>query len=553
MFKTKIYFLCVLLFALVNACSNANKKVTVVYNANIYTVNRSNSKAEAVAISDNRFIAVGSTADIIKAYPNAEKVDAKGKYIYPGIIDAHCHFTGYAMDKGSLELYSTKSFAEVLEAVKKYAKANPTGWIIGRGWDQNQWQTKEFPVNDSLNILFPDRPIYLDRIDGHAALCNEAALKLANITASTDIFGGTVFTKNNKPTGVLLDNAATAVNKIIPVDTKEEAIAAFERTQTECFALGLTGVVDCGVAHYIVDWVHEAQKTNKLKMRVGLMLADDSTNYAKYLQQKPSFGDKLNVLGYKIYSDGALGSRGAYLLDDYHDQKHHKGLLLKPLDSIRAIAEKLIQSPYQMCTHAIGDAGNREILKIYGDVLKQKNDRRWRIEHAQVVSKADVNTFGQYSIIPSIQPTHATSDMAWADKRLGAERVQTAYAYKNLIAQNGWAPFGTDFPVEYINPFYTFYSAVFRNDANASMPKGWQMENAVSREDALRGITLWAAKGSFEEKIKGSIEVGKLADFIIADTDLMTAPALQCKNTKVLQTWIGGEKVWEAKPTTKAQ
>ncbi len=539
-----------LVIILLAACQSPGQEVTVVYNSTIYTANNNNDTANAVAIEDGNFIAVGTAENLLKQYPNAKQINAQGKYIYPGIIDAHCHFTAYAMDKGSLELYSTKSYSDVLAAVKKYAQENKTGWIVGRGWDQNQWPNKVFPTNDSLNILFPDRPIYLSRIDGHAALCNEAALKLANINATTKIFGGEVFlSKNNKASGVLLDNAATQVQNVIPVDSKQEAIAAFENAQAECLELGLTSVVDCGVAHYIVDWVNEAQTKGKLQMRVALLLSDDSTNYAKYLKKKPEFGNKLNVIGYKVYSDGALGSRGAYLLNDYHDQHNHKGLLLKPLDSIQAIANKLINSPYQMCTHAIGDAGNREILKIYGNVLKTKNDRRWRIEHAQVVSNEDVPLFGKYNIIPSIQPTHATSDMAWASQRLGDTRVKTAYAYKNLIAQNGWAPFGTDFPVEYINPFYTFYSAVFRNDATASMPLGWQMENAVSRQDALKGITLWAAKGSFEEKIKGSIEVGKLADFIIADTDLMHASPLECKNTKVLQTWIGGKKVWEQKAT----
>jgi predicted amidohydrolase YtcJ len=538
-----IFFLLIIFFS---ACQNAKKKeITIVYNAKIYTVNNSFDTAQAIAIQDGKFIAVGNSDSLLNQFANAKKIDAKRKYIYPGIMDAHCHFTGFAMNLDNLELYNTKSFSEIIAALKVYAKAHPNGWIVARGWDQNQWPIKDFPTNDSLNILFPDRPIFLNRIDGHAALCNEAALKLANITDTTNFFGGTVFLNDKKATGLLLDNAATAVYKIIPVLAKHQAIEAFQKAQAICFEQGLTSVVDCGVAHYMVDWVREAQQHNKLQMRMSLMLDDDSINYAKYLHNKSDFGNMLNVIGFKVYADGALGSRGAYLLQDYHDHAHNRGLILKPLDSIQSIANKLINSPYQMCTHAIGDAGNKEILRIYGNVLKQKNDRRWRIEHAQVVAKEDVANFGKYNIIPSIQPTHATSDMAWAVDRLGNARVHTAYAYKNLIMQNGWAPFGTDFPVEYINPFFTFYSAVFRNNADASLPQGWQMENAVTRADALRGITIWAAKGSFEENIKGSIEVGKLADFIIADTDLMQATPLQCRNTKVLQTWIGGKQVWQ--------
>ncbi len=534
-----------LFFLLLQACQNKTAPITIVHNATIYTVNNNWDTAEAMAFNNDKIIELGSSENLLQKFPKAQLIDAQGKYIYPGIIDAHCHFTGYATSQDDLELYGVQSEEALVEAVKKYAQTHTNGWIVGRGWDQNQWQSKAYPTNELLNKLFPNRPIYLSRIDGHAALCNQAALQLANIDASTKFFGGTVFTNNNLATGVLLDNAATAVQNKIPIPNKQDAINYFVKAQQECFSYGLTGVVDCGVQDYIVDWVQEAQQKKLLQMRVYLMLADDSINYAKYLKQKPELGNSLQILGFKVYSDGALGSRGAYLLADYHDAPGNRGLLLKPLDSIKRIAETLINSPYQMCTHAIGDAGNKAILDIYANVLKTKNDRRWRIEHAQVVSNTDIQKFGDYSIIPSIQPTHATSDMAWAANRLGMQRVQTAYAYKALIQQNGWAPLGTDFPVEYINPFYTFYSSVFRLDAEAKMPKGWQLENAISRQDALRGITLWAAKGNFQEKSRGSLEPNKLADFIIADTDLMHANPVQCRNTKVLQTWIGGNKVWE--------
>jgi predicted amidohydrolase YtcJ len=532
---------------LISACSsNKNNDTTIIYNAQIFTVDANFSKAQAMITQDGKFLDIGTDSFILNKYAACNnKIDAQQQCIYPGIIDAHCHFTDYAVDKGSLELYETSSMQQVLDSVLQYAPRCKDAWIVGRGWNQNAWAVKKFPTNDSLNKWFPDRPVLLTRIDGHACLCNKKALQLAGITATTKIFGGEIILENGQPTGLLVDNAATKAEQAIPLDKKEDAIKAYVAAQKDCFALGLTSLVDCGVKHQVVDWVKEAQASKQLKIRLALMLADDSTNFAKYEKQKPYKDDYLHVIGFKIFLDGALGSKGAYMLQDYTDEHAHKGLILKPQDSVMAIAKRLYNTPYQMCTHAIGDAGNRIILNIYAKVLKQQNDRRWRVEHAQCIDKNDFTLFKNYSIIPSVQPTHATSDMPWALERIGASRLQYAYAYNTLLQQNNWLPLGTDFPVEYPNPFYTFYSAVFRIYDTTKAP--FQMQDALTRENALRGITIWAAKGSFEENEKGSIEKNKMADFIICNTNLMTALPMECKNAKVSKTFVAGACVYDAK------
>jgi predicted amidohydrolase YtcJ len=545
--KWMAYLLMVILFA--NAC-NSIKADMIVYNAKVYTINDSFAVCTAFAIKDGRFIAIGSDAEIKEKYGNAtEQLDAKQQIIYPGFIDAHAHFSGYALDLKSLKLFFTPSEKDMLQKVKEFAKTNTEPWIIGRGWDQNGWTKKDFPTNDSLNKWFPNIPIFLQRIDGHAALCNAKALAMAGITENSKIDGGQIVLKNGQLTGLLIDNACTAIDKILPKKTQSQAIALFKQAQNDCFQVGVTSAVDCGISNETFEWLKAAYQSNELQFSQAVMMNDDSLNYQKHLHTKPFSNDWMKVIGFKIYADGALGSRGAYLLNDYHDAMHTKGLLLKPEDSIKAIAKLLINSPYQMCTHAIGDAGNRIVLQAYADLLQPGNDKRWRIEHAQVVDQNDMHYFGDYNIVPSVQPTHATSDMPWAADRLGAKRIQHAYNYQQLLQQNKWMPLGTDFPVEYINPFYTFYSAVFRI-YDTSKP-AFQMQDALTRQQALRGMTTWAAKGSFEEKEKGQIAVGMRADFVITRVDLLTADAQTCKQTQVQKTFVKGKCVWIKKESEK--
>ncbi|MBC7625817.1 amidohydrolase [Ferruginibacter sp.] len=542
------------IFTLAFACSFAVKKDAdlLVYHCTIYTVDAAFTTAEAMVISEGKIIATGKKNDLEKEYNCKEKLDAQGKFIYPGFIDAHAHFVGYGISLQQVVLTGTSSWKEVIEKVKTFATENKEGWLTGRGWDQNDWPVKEFPTNEQLTALFPDRPVLLERVDGHASIANKKALELAGIKAGDAVNGGEIETKNfttggvvtQQLTGILIDNAVKLVASKIPAATATQFKKALQAAQKNCFAVGLTTIDDCGLDYEVAEQIEKLQQTGILKMRLYVMLSDAKKNYDWLEKNGIRKTDHLNIRSIKMYGDGALGSRGACLLQPYSDKPDHYGFLLSSPEHFDSVANWVIQKGFQLCTHAIGDSGNRTLLKIYAKYLKGPNDLRWRIEHAQVINPDDFNLFGANNIIPSVQPTHATSDMYWADKRLGKKREKGAYAYKQLLQQNGWIPLGTDFPVEDISTFKTFYAAVVRKDAKGWPAAGFQMENALSREETLRGMTIWAAKANFEENEKGSIEKGKLADFVILDADIMKVVAQKLLNVKVLATFLGGEKVY---------
>ena len=520
------------------------KVAMIVHHANIYTVDSGFHVANAMAIADGKIVATGTNQFIIDHYEADSTIDAKNKFIFPGFIDAHCHFTGFATDSWKCDLMGTNSFKEVVDKIIDYSKTAPMEWIYGHGWDQNDWAIKEFPNKNILDSLFPDRPVFLKRIDGHAALANQKAIDISGVNESTTINGGSVELMNGKLTGVFIDNAMDLIEKHIPSIPDSLAKKYFVQLQQDCFSQGLTGVHDCGVSEHTVQLVDEVQKAGLLKMKIFALLSDSADYYDRWVKKGPYKTERLHVGGFKLYADGALGSRGACLLENYSDKKEWKGFLLSDQQHFQSIAEKLANSNFQMCTHAIGDSGNRVILKTYANYLKGINDKRWRIEHAQVVDENDFDFFKKFSIIPSVQPTHATSDMYWAGDRLGTKRITNAYAYKKLLQQNSWMPLGTDFPVEYISPFKTFYAAVARQDGNGFPKNGFQIENALSREETLRGMTIWAAKAAFEEKEKGSLEAGKAADFIILDTDLMHCAPGAILKSKVISSYVNGEEVY---------
>ena len=527
------------------SCGGPKKVDTIVVNGVIYTVDSSFSTAQAMAIKDGIIVATGTDAEILAAYTATEKIDAKGQAVYPGFIDAHAHFVGYGKSLFQVDLFGTTSWEEAVERVKVFAAAHPElAWIEGRGWDQNKWPGKKYPTNALLNTLFPNTPVVLQRVDGHAAIANQKAFDMAGVKPGQTIVGGEVETKNGVLTGVLIDNATDLVYGSIPAVTKQTYTQWLQAAQQNCFAQGLTTITDCGLDMSDINIIDTLQQEGKISMRLFAMLSDNPENLTAYLKRGPYKTDKLFVNGFKVYADGALGSRGACLLHSYEDRKDWTGFLLANISHYDSLASVLAASKFQMCTHAIGDSANRQILNIYNKYLQKGNDRRWRIEHAQVVNPADFNLFGAAAVVPSVQPTHATSDMYWAAERLGNERMKGAYAYKQLMDQNGWIPLGTDFPVEDISPFKTFLASVGRVDAKGFPEGGFQSENALSREQTIRGMTIWAAKASFLEKEVGSLEAGKKADFIILAQDLMQVPVNKILDTKVVATFSRGKKVY---------
>jgi predicted amidohydrolase YtcJ len=527
------------------SCNNKTEVDLLIHHAVIYTTDSAFTIAEALAVKDGRIVATGSNTDIQSQYEAKQSINAKGRAVYPGFIDAHAHFYGYGKTLQQADLVGTKTWQEVLERTQTFAAGYKGEWIYGRGWDQNDWPEKQYPNKTMLDSLFGNKPVVLERIDGHAAIANQAALDKAGIKAGQTLTGGAIETKDGQLTGILIDNAVDLVANVMPATTKAQMEQSLRMAQDKCFAAGLTTVDDCGLMYDVVDIIKAMQEKGELKMRLYVMLTDSSVNYDKYLAKGPLKTDRLNVRAFKVYGDGALGSRGACLLQPYSDKPGWHGFLLRNRTHYEAIAARLANTDFQMCTHAIGDSGNRMVLQTYATVLKGKNDKRWRIEHAQVVNLSDIKWFADYSIIPSVQPTHATSDMYWAKDRVGAERMKGAYAYKQLLQQNGWLPLGTDFPVEDISPIKTFYAAVVRQDAQGFPQGGFQPGDALTREEALRGMTIWAARSNFEEKEKGSLEKGKFADFVILDRDIMKIDAKELLNVKVMSTFCNGEMVYD--------
>ncbi|WP_372793181.1 amidohydrolase [Lutibacter sp.] len=523
------------------SCSKKEKADTIIINATMYTVNNNFDKAEAFAIKDGKIIDVGTTLEIQSKYASTYVNDVKGKTIIPGFIDAHCHFFGLGLQQQKVDLTGTKSFDEVIQKIIDFQKEKNVAYITGRGWDQNDWEIKEFPTKEKLDELFPNTPVSITRIDGHALLANQTAIDLAGVTINTPFSGGEILQKEGKLTGVFIDNPMELIEVKIPKPSKQEQIQALKDAEKICVDLGLTTVNDAGLSREIIELIDSLQQANELKIRIYAMVTNTPKDLDYYLTKGILKTDRLNVRSIKVYGDGALGSRGAAMKKPYSDKHNHFGALLASPEEFMNIAKQIAASDYQMNSHAIGDSANYLLLKTYKDVLKGKTDRRWRIEHAQIIDKEDFKYFD--NILPSVQPTHATSDMYWAEDRVGAERIKGAYAYKDLLNNYGRIALGTDFPIEKVSPFLTFYASVARKDLNNYPENGFQMENALTREETLKGMTIWAAFSNFEENEKGSIEVGKLADFIILDKNIMEVEENKIPYIKAEETYINGERV----------
>ncbi|WP_338791851.1 amidohydrolase [Bernardetia sp. MNP-M8] len=539
----------IILFSCQNKSENSTNSTTkqkvdlIVYNAQVYTVDQTTPKAQAFAVKDGKFIEVGTNEEIQNKFESTEKVDAQGKTILPGLIDAHCHFYNLGMKLQQVDLVGTTSYQEVLDRIVAFQKEKNAPFIVGRGWDQNDWEEKEFPTNKELTELFPDTPVAITRIDGHAMIANQKALELAKITPSTKVEGGEIIQKNGKLTGILVDNPMELVREIIPQPSRQSQIEALLEAQKINFSYGLTTLDDAGLSPDIISLIDSLQKTNQLQMRMYIMVSNRPEYVEEYLKKGTYKTEKLNVSSFKVYADGALGSRGAALKEPYSDKENHHGAMLIGYENLQTLAKKLANSDFQMNTHAIGDSANAVIIRTYYDALKGQKDRRWRIEHAQVVASKEFEMLDD-NLMMSVQPTHATSDMYWAEDRLGEERMKGAYAYKQLLEKTGKVALGTDYPVEQVNPFHTFYAAVARKDLKNYPNGGFQKQNALTREETLKGMTIWAAYSNFEENEKGSISAGKYADFVILDQDIMTVEEDAIPNTKAASTYLGGLKVY---------
>lgn len=522
------------------------KKVDlVVHNARVYTSDDNYTNISSFVVDEGRFIEVGGE-ELVEKYKSINTVNARGLPVFPGFIDSHCHLLSLGLKKFEVDLKGTKSFEEIIDKLKDYSSNKKLSVIRGAGWDQNDWDEKELPNKNVLDVLFPNIPVVLTRIDGHAMLVNQQAIDMAGITIETKSEGGEIVKHDGKLTGVIIDRPMELIERIIPKYTRDEKIKALKSAEKICFEHGITTVDEAGLIKSDILLIDSLHKSKLFDLRVYAMVANDKKSLDYFFKNGPIRKDFLNVSSIKVYADGALGSRGAALKKSYTDKKNHYGSIIISLDSIKKLAIRALNNGFQMNTHAIGDYANSEVLKIYNDILSSTSDPRWRIEHAQVISDDDFPNFNE-KIIPSVQPLHATSDMYWAEERLGKSRVKGAYAYKDLLDWSGRLALGTDFPVEDVNPIKTFYAAVSRKDLNQYPAGGYQSENALSRREALLGMTIWGAYANFEENLKGSITPGKYADFVILDRDIMEIETHRIPSARVVATILNGEIVYSTR------
>ena len=515
----------------------------LVKNAKIYTVNDTFEIANSFVVKDGKILEIGLKPQLELKYKIAETFDAKNQTIVPGLIDAHAHLYGLGMGLQDVDLVGTSSFEEILERVVAFQKEKNLDYIIGRGWDQNDWEVKEFPTKKELDSLFPETPVSLTRIDGHAMLVNTKALEMAGINTETKMPGGEVIVKDGELTGILIDEPMSLIGQTFPEITLQFAKNALLDAEKICLEYGLTTINDAGLDKMAIELIDSLQQSGAMKLRLYAMVSNSSDNLDHYLENGIVKTDRLNVRSVKVYADGALGSRGAAMREPYSDHAGHYGAMITDSEQLEALAQRIAAAGYQMNTHAIGDSANVAVIRAYQKTLEGKTDARWKIEHAQILSPSEYDKFSK-NIIPSVQPTHATSDMYWAEDRIGSERIKGAYSYKSLLKNAGIIALGTDFPVEQVNPMLTFYAAVARKDLEQYPEGGFRKSEGLTREETLKGMTIWAAYSNFEEDEKGSIEVGKFADFTVLDRDIMEVPEDSIPKTKVVATFINGEKVY---------
>ncbi|MGK2960825.1 MAG: amidohydrolase [Gemmatimonadaceae bacterium] len=528
----------------------------VVVNARVHTVDDGRPMVSAFAVKDGRFLFAGSDTEVrALAGPSTRVVDAGQSTIIPGMVDAHAHLLGLGTSLRQVKLAGSATYEEVIARVVERARGmKPGEWIIGRGWDQNLWSGQQFPTHEALSRAVPNNPVVLTRVDGHALLANSMAMRAAGVTAATlDPEGGRIIRfGDNSPSGVFVDNAEGLVTRAIPATTAQQTRDAIIAAIAEANRWGLVGLHDAGASRGTIDIYESLARDRRFNLRAYVMISDDAAAIAHYAARGPQSGlhdGRIWIRSIKLYSDGALGSRGAALLAPYSDDPGNTGLLVTAPAHIQRVALDGLKSGFQVAVHAIGDRGNRIALDAFADALKAvpTADHRFRVEHAQVISLDDIPRFAQLGVIPSMQGSHQTSDMGWAEARVGPQRIKGAYAWRSLLDDGVIIPNGSDFPVEQVNPLISFHSAVTRQDPSNRPPGGWYPEQAMTRSEALKSITIWPAWAAFQEDVMGSISPGKYADFVVLDRDIMSVAPEQILGARVKSTWIGGRVVYEAK------
>jgi predicted amidohydrolase YtcJ len=545
-----------LVFALLFLIScGKDTQTTIIHNINGY----SNSAAglitfEAIAISEGKVMETGSHEALRDSYPNAELIDGEGRTMLPGLIDAHAHVMGLGDAILNVNLMGLTSLESTLETIAGYAREyGDLEWISGRGWNQVLWEENRFPTAAELDRAVSDRPVWLSRVDGHAGWANTRAIEIAGITRDTpDPDGGAIIRdENGDATGVFIDRAMGLIRRHIPEQDDQYRVTALEAALEEIRRMGMTGVHDAGTGVEAFRLMKKFADEGRLTTRIYGMISGAGEVFDELSKDGPVIGyagDRLYLRSVKLYSDGALGSRGAALIEDYSDDPGNRGLLFNDADEFTQMIGKVASKGYQAGVHAIGDRGNRTVLDAFANVREKQGDRglRHRIEHSQIVNLDDIPRFKELGIIASMQPTHATSDMNMAEDRVGPVRIRGAYAWRTFLDQGTVIAAGSDFPVELSNPFHGLYSAVTRADHDGNPDGGWYPEQILTREEALHGFTLGAAYAGYMEDIAGSLEPGKWADFILIDRDYFTVPEEEIWQIRVLETWLAGDRVYEA-------
>ena len=521
----------------------------IVFNAEVITMDDDHPMVQAFATDHGKIIFVGTSAQVLDKFQSEHVIDAQNNTIMPGIIDSHAHFYQLGLGLQEVDLRGTTSKEDVIKRITEFIPYQTSRFIVARGWDQNDWSDKSYPTKEDLDAVFPEVPVALQRVDGHALWVNSKALSMAGIDKAGPVPGGMIMgDAQGTPNGILVDAPCDRVLELVPEPTTEISAQALKLAQDFCFSMGLTGVHDAGLRRPIIELIDSLQQVDELRIKLDAMVSNIEPDVSYYLTQGPLVKHRLRVGSIKVYADGALGSRGAALRAPYSDDPEHFGAIITPMDELAALADRALLSGFQVNTHAIGDSANVSVLRVYQEalatpIMAQKENVRWRIEHAQVVPPDYFEAFSK-NIIPSVQPTHATSDMYWVEDRLGQGRMKGAYAYKSLLNQAGILALGTDFPVEYVNPMLTLSSAVYRRDTLGYPEAGFYLDEAITREQALKGMTLWAAYANFSEDIRGSLSPGKDADFIFLDRNPLTCPEGELSQINVLQTFIDGQQVY---------